>query len=114
MTFWEFIKDAGTLVALLVSVISILMTMLNIRAKRHEPGELRLKNIEKNIGDLMTWKQDVDRWKEADNSKTERNQASERVILHSLKGILQHLATQNHTEEMKKIVAEIDKFLIER
>lgn len=38
----------------------------------------------------------------------------DRLLLRSVKGILHHLSTGNHTDEMKKIIGNIDGFLIDK
>jgi hypothetical protein len=108
-----------TEIAILIAALGAVSTALSIlnaarTAKRTSPQTERW-------GKLEAWQKSVNDKLDADKRTLDKHGRAiddsedfQRIMLRSVKGILEHLESGNHSEEMRKIVRQIDEFLIER
>jgi len=84
---------------------------------------LTFRNIKKTSpsAELKTWQAETDAKLDNDNRRLNHLEKSfdkmeelDRIMLRSVKGILGHLSTGNHTEVMNKQIKEIDNYLISK
>jgi hypothetical protein len=108
-----------TEIAILIAALGAVSTALSIlnsarTAKRTSPQAERWRELDewkKGINDkLAADKRSLDKHSRA----IDDSEGFQRIMLRSVKGILEHLESGNHSEEMRKIVRQIDEFLIER
>jgi hypothetical protein len=88
------------------TICGLILTFRSIKAT--SPGEAQKK-----------WQKGVDAKLDNDNRRIthlerslERTEELNRLLLRSVKGVLDHLATGNHTSQMNALIKNIDEFLI--
>jgi len=101
-------------ISIVVGLLAIVNGYATLRQRKIAPNEERWSA-------LMKWQADVDAKLHTDNMKIkhferefDKNEEFQRVMLQSTKGMLDHFTSGNHVEEMKRISASIDDFLINR
>lgn len=104
-----------TWLTIMIAIIGLFSTccclVLTIRSiKSTSPGEA-LRKQQKEI--LEKLDNDNRRLNHLERS-SERMEELDRLLLRSVKGILNHLSTGNHTDSMREIIGSIDEFLIEK
>lgn len=84
---------------------------------------LTFRNIKKTSPstELKTWQKETEEKLDNDNRRLANLEKSfnkieefDRVMLHSIKGILSHLSEENHTDKMNGLIKEIDDYLINK
>jgi hypothetical protein len=100
--------------ALCATVISVVVGYGTIKQRKDAPNEKRWAGYEE-------WKAHVDECLNHDNRKIghferefDKSDDFQRIMLRSIKGVLDHLASGNHGEDMKEIIKQIDTFLIDK
>jgi hypothetical protein len=104
--------ELSSLLSFIALVVSISIGVSNLKQRVNEPNEKRWRAFGE-------WKKEVDEKLDRDyhsinTSKKQmyRRQDFEQIMLFCMKGILNHLASGNHTNEMKAISQKIDNYLI--
>lgn len=113
----EFFVTLAAFLSLIATGISILVGYTTLKQRKNEPGQKRWAEWEKWRNDINEHLRLVDNKLEHDNRRLKRmdeesvdNQAFQRIMLKSMKGILD----ASSDESMRRISAEIDEFLIRR
>jgi hypothetical protein len=108
-----YFPEISAVLGIAAVIISILVGYGTLKARVKEPDEKRWEklNIWKSLVDDKL-SRDYVSLNRIDKIMVRRNRF-EVVMLHGIKGILEHLAEGNHTERMRQLSNEIDKYLID-
>ena len=106
------LSELSSLFGFAAVVISVAVGIGTLRRRAKEPDEKKWRDLEK-------WKESVDgkldndyRFINSAGRKIDRHQEFERLMLRSMLGVIEHLATGNHTEKLKDISKQINEYLI--
>jgi len=131
----ELSQQISAILSVVSVIIAISIGIGTLRQRANEPNEKRWQEYEKwkgHIDENFTtdnkerWK-DFDNWRDGIDDKLSRDYSTinsirrkikrrdefESLMLYSIRGILEHLATGNHNEMMKDMSKKIDKYLID-
>jgi hypothetical protein len=107
------LTELSSTLSLAALVISVLIGLGTLRRRAHEPNERRWREFE-------AWKTDVDAKLDRDyrsinraDKKIGRHEDFEQLMLRSMLGILEHLASGNHVENLRDVSRQINEYLIE-
>ena len=113
------LSELSSLFGFVAVVISVAVGVGTLRQRANEPNEKRWRELEGRWEALETWKVRVDDKLDRDyrsinraGKKIDRHQDFERLMLRSMLGVIEHLATGNHTEKLKDISKQINEYLI--
>lgn len=106
--------EVSSLLSFIAVIVSVVVGIGTLRQRANEPNERRWAELDE-------WKKAVDEKLGRDYRSINRvekqmthRQGFERIMLASMKGILNHLAEGNHSDMMKKISCDIDEYLLSR
>lgn len=116
-----FFTTLAAILSLVATVTSITVALGTIKQRKNEPNEKRWT-------ELTDWRLEVDehflsvdKKLDSDNRRLKRmddehaqNRDFQRIMLKSMKGIIDASSTGNPNDAMRQISAEIDEFLIKR
>jgi hypothetical protein len=93
-------------------VVSVTIGIGTLRQRANEPNEKRWTEFEE-------WKTEVDDKLDRDyhsinraGKKIDRHQEFERLMLRSMLGIIEHLVSGNHKENLQEVSRQINNYLI--
>jgi hypothetical protein len=107
------------LLSFMASVISVLIGIGTLRQRANEPNEKRWRELEGWREALEKWKDDVDEKLDRDyhsinraDKRLGRHQDFERIMLRSMLGVIEHLASGNHADKLKDVSRQINEYLL--
>jgi hypothetical protein len=113
------LSELSSLFGFIAVVISVAVGVGTLRQRANEPNEKRWNELEGRWEAFEKWKDGVDDKLDRDyrsinraGKKIDRHQDFERIMLRSMLGIIEHLATGNHTEKLQDISEQINEYLI--
>jgi hypothetical protein len=102
----------NSLFGLIAVIISVAVGFGTLRRRANEPTEKRWEALE-------TWKDGVDKKLDRDyrainraDRRMGRHQDFESLMLRSMTGLIEHLASGNHANELKEISRQIKEYLL--
>ena len=113
------LAELGSVLGIIAVIISIANGYFVMKKRACEPNEKRWSELEE-------WKKHLEKWKDSTDDKLERDYRSinradrkidrhhefERLMLRSMLGIVEHLASGNHAENLQRISKQINDYLI--
>jgi hypothetical protein len=120
VVYLSVLSELSSFFGFVAVIISVAVGFGTLRQRANEPNEKRWREFEDRWDAFEKWKDNVDDKLDRDyrsinraGKKIDRHQDFERLMLRSMLGVIEHLATGNHTDKLKEISKQINEYLID-